>query len=114
MNTNRRPDRCIHVEDLIGATVCDASGQSIGRVVDLEVMPKREWEIVGLIMGRFAFLDRFDTLRSIPSRLHGFDRELVVAWSDVDRFEDRRLTLRKGAKPGAGGRPSGDGGGSRH
>jgi hypothetical protein len=89
--------RTIHVEDLIGAVVEQADGTRLGRVVDAEVRPDAGWEIVMLILGRFAFLDRLDTLRAVPYRLGGFREEQVVAWSDVESFEERRIRLRAGA-----------------
>ena len=92
-------ERSIHIEDLIGAPVTNASGRRIGHVVDIEVRPKAGWEIVALILGRHSFLDRIDVLRPIAYRLGGLDDSEVVAWADVERFEDRRVRLRSGARP---------------
>ncbi|HKG18509.1 MAG TPA: PRC-barrel domain-containing protein [Candidatus Limnocylindrales bacterium] len=100
--TARRPgsrERSIHLEDLIGAPVSDASGRRIAYVVDVEVRPKAGWEIVALILGRHSFLDRIDVLRPIAYRLGGLDDSELVAWADVERFEDRRVRLRSGARP---------------
>ena len=91
--------RMIHVEDLIGAEVEQADGKRVGRVVDAEVRPAAGWEVVALILGRFAFLDRLDTLRAVPYRLGGFRDEQVVAWSDVEAFDERKIRLRAGAAP---------------
>ena len=91
--------RRIHVEDLIGAPVTDASGRRLGHVVDVEVRPKAGWEIVALVLGRFSLLDRMDVLRPIAYRLGGLADSDVVRWTDVDRFEDRQVRLRAGARP---------------
>ena len=92
-------ERSIHVEDLVGAPVIAASGRRVGYVVDIEVRPKAGWEIVALLLGRNSILDRFDILRPITYRLGGLADSQVVAWADVERFEDRRVRLRSGARP---------------
>jgi hypothetical protein len=116
MTTRRsRPNRAarsLHVEDLIGAPVENAAGKTVGRVVDLEVRPHENWEVTALVLGRFALLDRFDTLRTIPYRLRGFGREQMARWADVEAFEDRRVRLRAGARlvPASRQAPSGTAG----
>jgi hypothetical protein len=107
-----RASRSVHVEDLIGAPVEDAAGKRVGRVVDLEVRPHENWEVTALVLGRFAFLDRFDTLRAFPYRLRGFGRERMARWADVETFEDGRVRLRSGARlvPPSGVPPSGTAG----
>jgi sporulation protein YlmC with PRC-barrel domain len=108
----QRASRSLHVEDLIGAPVEDAAGKKVGRVVDLEVQPHEDWEVTALVLGRFPFLDRFDTLRAIPYRLRGFGQEQMARWADVEAFENRRVRLRAGARlvPASGVPPSGTAG----
>lgn len=90
--------RRIHIEDLIGAPVDDHSGQRVGYVVDVAVRPKDGWEVVGLTLGRFSFLDRLDLLRAVLYRMGGPRPSRSVAWSDVESFDARRIRLRAGSR----------------
>ena len=92
------PER-LHCEDLVAARVFTSDGDEVGRVVDIEVRPGEDWRVASLIVGRFALLDRFDLLRPVPYRLLGHGEEQVVDWADVERYEDRALWLREGARP---------------
>ena len=107
-----RAPRTLHVEDLIGAPVEDAAGKKVGRVVDVEVRPHEDWEVTALVLGRFGFLDRFDTLRAFPYRLRGFGQERIARWAEVETFENRRIRLRAGARlvPASGEQLSGTAG----
>lgn len=87
-------DGPIALADLIGAPVVAADGRRVGTVIDLELRPLEGFRVAAVIVGRFAFLGRFAVVRGTGSELEAVARPQVVPWSDVDRIEHGRLSLR--------------------
>jgi sporulation protein YlmC with PRC-barrel domain len=92
------PGRRINVADLMGAVVEDASGQRVGRVIDIEVRPKAQWEVVNLVLSGPSSLDRIDILRAVRS-IRGLEPSRTIPWSAVERYKDRRIRLAPGKLP---------------
>ena len=82
---------------LIGARVVDSSGKGLGHVIDMEVDPLRDFRVTALELGRHGWIDRLRAVRPLAHDRLGKPPRLV-AWSDVDRFEDGRFICKPGAK----------------
>jgi hypothetical protein len=92
-----RGDTVLAARWLIGARLVDSNQKFLGHVIDMEVEPDRSFRVAALELGRFGWLDRLRALRPLAhDRLA--NRPRVVAWSDIDRFEDGRLICKPGAK----------------
>lgn len=80
---------------LIGARVMSSDGKGLGHVVDLEVDPQKKFEVSGVELGRFGWIDRLRLVRPIA---HARTSRPIrtIAWSDVDRLENGRLICRPG------------------
>ena len=90
-------DTLLAAQHIVGATVVDSGGKTLGHVIDLEVDPERDLRVSAVELGRFGWLDRVRALRPLAhDRLGGTLR--VVAWSDIDRYEDGRLVCKAGAQ----------------
>lgn len=82
---------------LIGARLVAADGKTLGHVIDMELEPGRKFRVKAVELGRFGWLDRLRALRPLAhDRLSRPPR--VVAWSDIDRYENGRLICKPGAK----------------
>lgn len=82
---------------LIGARVVDSGGKTLGHVIDMEVDPTRDFRVSAVELGRHGWLDRFRALRPLAhDRLS--KRPRVVAWRDIDRYEDGKIICKPGAK----------------
>jgi len=89
----------ISIADLIGSKIVTAGGKRIGHVVDIEVTSGPEYEVTGLVFGRYAWLYRFDVLYPF-ARVFGLDVEPdTIAWDAVERFERLVVTLKPGHEP---------------
>jgi hypothetical protein len=81
---------------LIGASVVDSSGKTIGHVIDMEVDPTHDFGISAVELGRHGWLDRLRALRPLAhDRLSKAPR--IVAWTDIDHYESGRLICKPGA-----------------
>ena len=82
---------------LIGAKVVSSTGQMFGHVIDLELDPRTDFQIVAVELGRHGWLDRLHLLRPIA---HGRSTQPIraVRWQDIDRLEGRTLVCKAGAK----------------
>jgi hypothetical protein len=82
---------------LIGARVVDADGKSLGHVIDMEVDPLDDFRVKALELGRHGWIDRLRAVRPLAhDRLSKPPR--LVAWEDIERYEDGRFTCKPGAK----------------
>lgn len=88
--------RILIARQLVGARVVDAQGRSVGKVVDLEVDVIAGWEVTGLELGRYGWLDRLHLLRPLFHGRPGHEPR-IVAWRDIDRLEEGKLSLKRGA-----------------
>ena len=82
---------------LIGARLVDSNRKVLGHVIDMEIEPGRNYRIAALELGRFGWLDRLRALRPLAHASLA-QKPRVVAWSDIDRFENGRLICKPGAK----------------
>ena len=90
-------DTLLAARNLIGARVIDDHGKTLGHVIDLEVDPERDFRVSAVELGRFGWLDRLRAARPIAhDRLGGKLR--IVAWRDIERYEDGKLLCRPGAQ----------------
>ena len=82
---------------LIGAKVVDADGKMLGHVIDMELDPGRDFRVSGVELGRHGWIDRLRALRPLAhDRLTKPPR--IVAWADIDHYEDGKLLCKPGAK----------------
>jgi hypothetical protein len=89
--------KLLAARQLIGARVVNDRGKMLGHVIDLEVDPERDFSVSGVELGRFGWLDRMRPVRPLAhDRLGGKLR--IVAWRDIERFEDGKLVCRPGAQ----------------
>jgi hypothetical protein len=92
-----RGDTLFAARWLIGARVVDSDGKTLGHAIDLEVDPLRGFRVAAVELGRHGWLDRLRPIRPLAhDRLSKAPR--VVAWSDIERFENGRLICKPGAK----------------
>ena len=86
----------ISIADLIGSKIVTADGKKVGHVVDIEVTRGSEYEVTGLVFGRYAWLYRFDVLYPF-ARAFGLDVEPdTIPWHAVERFEHLTVILKPG------------------
>ena len=86
----------VSMADLIGSKIVTADGKKIGHVVDIEVTRGPEYEVTGLVFGRYAWLYRFDVLYPF-ARAFGLDVEPdTIPWHAVERFEQFTVILKPG------------------
>ncbi len=92
-----RGDTILAARYLIGARVVDHTGTMMGRVIDIEVDPAADFKVLAVELGRHGWIDRVRALRPIAhDRLGAPPR--MIAWSDIDRFENGRLHCKPGAQ----------------
>ena len=92
----QRVTSTISIADLIGSKIVTADGKKIGHVVDIEVTRGSEYEVTGLVFGRYAWLYRFDVLYPF-ARAFGLDVEPdTIPWHAVERFEHLTVILKPG------------------
>jgi sporulation protein YlmC with PRC-barrel domain len=92
-----RGDSILAARYLIGAHVVDSSGKQIGHVIDMEVDPKRDFQVTALELGRHGWIDRVRALRPLAhDRLGAPPR--VIPWTDIERYEDGKVICKPGAK----------------
>ena len=90
-------DTVLAARYLIGARVVDSGGKMLGHVIDLEIDPERNFAVSAVELGRHGWLDRFRAVRPLAhDRLGGKLR--VVAWPDIERYDNGKLVCRAGAK----------------
>ena len=81
---------------LIGARVVNADGKMIGHVIDMELDP-RNFRVSAVELGRHGWIDRLRALRPLAhDRLSKPAR--IVAWADIDHYEDGKLLCKPGAQ----------------
>ena len=80
--------------DLIGSRVETATGDRLGRVVDLVVGAKAPWAVTHLLVGPSTFVGRFSVLRHAARPLGGFGAHDAIPWSAVERLDGRRIVVR--------------------
>ncbi|MEJ7749502.1 MAG: PRC-barrel domain-containing protein [Candidatus Limnocylindrales bacterium] len=90
--------RTIHLADLVGAAVHDASGERVGGVVDIEVRPGEGWQAAALVIGNAAVFERFRLVQAARAEAPALAHEWLVSIGDVASFQDRRVRLREGAR----------------
>ena len=89
----------LSIADLIGSKIVTAGGKRIGHVVDIQVTPGPEYEVTGLVFGRYAWLYRFDVLHPFIKAI-GLDVEPdTIPWHAVEGFERLVVTLKPGYEP---------------
>ena len=88
----------MRLSDLIGAPVRTESGDSLGRLRDLQgELTSRSLRITGLCVGGLGLLERLGIgAPESGDRLHVHD---VVPWSAVVRADRRAIVVRDGTKP---------------
>lgn len=97
-----RPERTFLLSEILGVRVVDTTGRSIGKVTDLQVAPRRDYEIVGVIVGPSTFVSRVTAGESVehPVTRSLESRERFVEWSAVERFsEDGVVVKAEGVRP---------------
>jgi sporulation protein YlmC with PRC-barrel domain len=81
--------------DLMGRRVADASGRTVGNVIDVEIRPVRDGlRVVALDLGRHGWLDRLNIIRPLVRRLAGYADPLTISWQDVERFDEPAGVIR--------------------
>jgi hypothetical protein len=95
----------IRVSQLLRSAVVTEGGQKLGHVFDLRVIRRagssaeradQQWRIVGLVVGKRGFRQRFGFTpgRGAAAKLqHG-----LVSWVAVIDTEDGRVTVRDGTR----------------
>jgi sporulation protein YlmC with PRC-barrel domain len=97
MTPDRRGrERTVFLSEIVGSRVVDSEGRSIGKVTDLEVAPRRGYEIVGLVVGPSTFVSRITAGESIehPVTRSLESRERFVDWSAVERFSEKEIVVK--------------------
>ena len=91
-----RPPSTVHVEDLVGSRVKEASGRLLGHVADVVVEPDGGYRITELELGRIGWIDRFDLARALGRFVERQSKPCIVAWADVADCEGGTITLKPG------------------
>jgi sporulation protein YlmC with PRC-barrel domain len=88
--------------ELLGRPVLDADGRRLGRIVDLEVLPREGFAVRSIVVGRSTFLARFTLAlgRDGPKTLIP-EKNVVFPWSRV-RLEDGHCVLEPSERRRAG------------
>src|SRR3954462_8156756 len=82
---------------LIGARVVAGDGRQLGHVIDMEIDPERNFLVLSVELGRHGWIDRMRALRPLAhDRLSAPPR--IVAWEDIERYEDGTLHCKPGAR----------------
>jgi hypothetical protein len=92
-----RGDSILAARHLIGAKVVDSDGRMLGHVIDMEVDPEHDLRVSAIELGRHGWLDRWRAVRPIAHDRLGKPPR-IVAWTDIDRWEDGRFMCKPGAK----------------
>lgn len=95
-----KPGNRLSMEDLVGATIVDADGNEVGRVVDVETTIGPPMRVIGLVVGGFGWLHRLRVARRLRRTLPGVARIDVVPWEDVASWDRLRVILKP--RPEAG------------
>jgi sporulation protein YlmC with PRC-barrel domain len=92
------PSRTVRIADLIGSTVVTVTGERVGRVADIAVMPGPRYAVTELDLGTAGWMERMGIARVFGFGLRTRREPHRVPWSDVADFDGRTVTL----KPGRG------------
>jgi sporulation protein YlmC with PRC-barrel domain len=95
----RDPSPILVARDVIGTRVVDSDGNDLGRVVDLDIDVAAGFVVTALEIGHPQLIARLQLLRPLSQARTGH-RPRTVAWRDVDRMDDGRIILRRGARIG--------------
>ena len=83
--------------DIVGSKVVDADGEGLGRVVDLDIDVAGGFAVTALEIGHPQVIARLQLLRPLSQARTGH-RPRTVAWTDVERIDDGRIILKRGAR----------------
>ncbi len=91
-----RGKHIIRLQELLGSKIMTHDGRRVGHIFDLQVSHSPEYEVVSIVYGRLAMLDRMHVLHPFAHMLHlKSEQPETIAWSQVASFKDRRITLKK-------------------
>jgi sporulation protein YlmC with PRC-barrel domain len=93
---SRRPGgRMLLFSEMLGWKVVDAQGRKLGKLTELEVIPRSGYEVRAMIVGRSTFLSRLAAGESLdnPLERHLQKGEQLIPWSAVARIEEGRITV---------------------
>jgi sporulation protein YlmC with PRC-barrel domain len=83
----------LRVADLIGSTVKDANGATLGKVVDVVATGRPPYAVLGLKVGASAWLDRLN-VTTLTKRGRFPSSRQRIPWESVDRIDGYTIHLR--------------------
>jgi sporulation protein YlmC with PRC-barrel domain len=83
----------LRVADLIGSTVKDASGATLGKVVDVVATGRASYAVLGLEVGASAWLDRLN-VTTLTKRGRFPSSRQHIPWERVDRIDGFTIHLK--------------------
>jgi hypothetical protein len=100
LETQRRePGTILSIEDLVGAKVVTRGGESRGTVVDVRTSPPPRFQVIGLIVGSWSWLERLRIATRLRKSVPQASRLQEVRWNAVDRWDGLRIILRDDPRP---------------
>jgi sporulation protein YlmC with PRC-barrel domain len=92
---DRSESRTLSLSEMLGWHVVHEDGRKLGRLTDLEFVPRRDCEVVAIVVGPSAFLSRLtegETLNA-PLKRRVENAERIIPWSAVTSVGERQIVV---------------------